>query len=161
MEQVIIRCTESRQIYFALNHNRRRSGLVAEHCSTENEVVMKIAAEFRRIYPASTTCDRQRHNILHAEYYKRHCHAFVMKEGQDTRGGFVVLSGELMGLHHLDPGHGDFLMHHALKAGADRLDCFDVPHLIALFTKHGFVEVLREANTTPGKPDVVFMRKQA
>lgn len=53
------------------------------------------------------------------------------------------------------------MMREAVALGADRLDTFDVPHLIALYKRHGFREVLREPNHTKGKPDVVWMRRYA
>lgn len=157
--QVFIRAKESRPFYFALNHNRRRRGHINMACENEGSIVTRIAQEFRRLYPSSATCDRLTSRKQHAEFYAKHCHAIVCKDMQDSVGGFVVLSGELLGLHNVRHGTGDWMMRYAVELGADRLDTFDIPHLLALYQRHGFKEVLREANTTPGMPDIVFMRR--
>lgn len=72
-------------------------------------------------------------------------------------GGYIVLDGELLALHSVIRGQGDWLMNSAVHDGAVRLSCFDEPKLIALYNKHGFREVRRELNTTKGRPDVVWM----
>ena len=54
------------------------------------------------------------------------------------------------------PGYGSRLVGDALHNGAEVLDCFD-GFLPEFYARHGFVEVTREPNWTPGGPDVVFM----
>jgi hypothetical protein len=54
-------------------------------------------------------------------------------------------------------GRGHQMMLAAIEAGAARLDCFD-GYLPPFYTRYGFVEEKREANWTPGGPDVVYMR---
>jgi len=51
---------------------------------------------------------------------------------------------------------GSWLVLHAIEHGARRLDCFD-NRLPQFYARFGFKEVRREANWTPGEPDVVFM----
>lgn len=85
--------------------------------------------------------------------------AVVAAEGNDKRGGFLVLDGELQGLHSIDKGNGDWLLHAAVEYGADRLDTYDIPHLVDLYYRHGFREVLREPNLNGVGPDVIWMRR--
>jgi hypothetical protein len=54
------------------------------------------------------------------------------------------------------PGYGSRLVADALHNGAEVLDCFD-GFLPEFYARHGFVEVTREPNWTPGGPDVVYM----
>lgn len=75
----------------------------------------------------------------------------------DWLSGFVVRAdGELTNVWSVERGRGDGIMDAALQAGADVLDCFD-GYLPTFYARHGFVEYAREANWTPGGPDVVFM----
>lgn len=86
--------------------------------------------------------------------------AVVSAEGNDKRGGFLVVDGELQGLHSIDKGNGDWLLRAAVEQyGANRLDTFDIPNLMALYTRHGFHEVLREPNINGAGPDVIWMRR--
>ncbi len=74
------------------------------------------------------------------------------------RSGFVVTpSHELVGVFSLVKGRGDDIVQHAVRVGADHLDCFD-GYLTRLYARNGFVETRREPNWTAGEPDVVFMR---
>ena len=76
---------------------------------------------------------------------------------EDRLSGFAIRDhGELVYLHSRGYGRGDRLVSCALALGAWRLDCFD-GYLVNLYGRHGFVEVAREVNWTPGGPDVVFM----
>ena len=56
-------------------------------------------------------------------------------------------------------GSGNWLLDHAIKDGATRLNCFD-GYLVNFYKARGFVEVNREANWTAGEPDVVFMERK-
>ncbi|GAA0945999.1 hypothetical protein [Actinocorallia libanotica] len=77
----------------------------------------------------------------------------------DGRSGFgVAHNGELIGVFSLERGRGEALVSHAVANGARRLDCFD-GYLPKLYARHGFWEVARVANWTPGEPDVVFMER--
>ena len=76
----------------------------------------------------------------------------------DDLSGYVVRdTGELVGLFSLARGRGNALVAEAVANGADHLDCFD-GYLPTLYARHGFREVKREANWTPGGPDVVYMQ---
>lgn len=75
----------------------------------------------------------------------------------DGKSGFgVTVSGEIVGLFSVAKGRGDHLVAGAIQAGGTRLDCFD-GYLPTLYGRHGFREVKREDNWTPGAPDVVYM----
>lgn len=75
----------------------------------------------------------------------------------DGGSGYGVTDdGELIGVHSLVKGRGDALVSHAIAHGATRLDCFD-GYLVTLYRRHGFGVTRREANWTPGGPDVVYM----
>ena len=63
----------------------------------------------------------------------------------DLAGGFAVLTdGTLVGVHSWVPHRGDELVAAAVERGADKLTCFDVGPLRALYQRHGFVVVTRE-----------------
>lgn len=75
----------------------------------------------------------------------------------DGRSGFAVAAdGELVGVFSTVRGRGQDILTAAIGAGANRLDCFD-GFLPNLYSRFGFVETAREANWTPGGPDVVYM----
>lgn len=161
MPQVIVKVTPEKFMH-ALNFARRTDPRINAACSAETHIVLRIAQEFRRMYPqtlAVTLSTRTGdHKRKEQEFYRRDCHVRLAMDGNEVRGGFVVLDGELMGLWNTERGYGDWMMREALSLGADRLDYFDLPALAALYTRHGFVEVLREPNHTIGQPDVVWSR---
>lgn len=75
----------------------------------------------------------------------------------DSKSGFGVgVDGTLIGLFSLVKGRGRDLMAFAHSVGAWRLDCFD-GFLPGFYKSLGWVETRREANWTPGGPDVVYM----
>lgn len=78
----------------------------------------------------------------------------------DKRSGYYVTGdGYWGGLFSLTPGRGDALVADAIAHGALTLDCFD-GYLPTLYARHGFVETDRDANWTPGGPDVVYMARE-
>lgn len=64
--------------------------------------------------------------------------------------------GELVYVFSTVPGQGAAIVESALANGAVYLDCFE-GYLPTFYGRHGFVEVSRVANWTPGEPDVVYM----
>lgn len=77
----------------------------------------------------------------------------------DGRSGFAIDSDDtLLFVFSLERGRGSALVTKAVEEGARNLDCFD-GYLPELYARHGFVETRREANWTPGEPDVVFMTR--
>lgn len=75
----------------------------------------------------------------------------------DGQSGFIVRNGgELIALFSTVKGRGNDLVQIAVQCGAEYLDCFD-GYLPELYARHGFSCYKREANWTPGGPDVVFM----
>jgi hypothetical protein len=76
---------------------------------------------------------------------------------EDARSGFAVVNGdEIVGVFSTERGRGSEIVTEAVAAGGTHLDCFD-GYLPSLYGRHGFAEVRREANWTPGEPDVVYM----
>lgn len=75
-------------------------------------------------------------------------------------GYCVRADGELVFVHSVVRGQGDFLIRDAIAHGAKFLDCFD-GYLPKLYARHGFREVDRMPNWTPGGPDVVVMRRDS
>lgn len=162
MPQVIVKASPD-AFHYALETNKGMRWQVREGCSTRKEVTLSCAQEFHRLYtkPGAPTRTRAGQNSRITEFHAKHCHIRLCKDGNVAVGGFIVLSGELIGLHNIFSGKGDWMMREAVSLGADRLDTYDVPQLIALYERHGFREVLREANTIKGQPDVVWMRRTA
>ncbi|ANH51118.1 hypothetical protein FDH02_gp42 [Pseudomonas phage VSW-3] len=162
MPQVILK-VPMEQYYYALNHNARRRPEIRMGCTPAEELCIITSKEFHRRNPQtlavtmSTTRKDWQKRV--ANFYDKVCHVRVAAEGNDKRGGFVVMDGELLTLHSIDKGNGDWLMREALSLGANRLDTFDIPYLIEFYQKHGFREILREKNTKKGMPDIVWMRK--
>lgn len=77
----------------------------------------------------------------------------------DRLSGYAVREdGDLVSVWSAVKGRGDELVESALENGATRLDCFD-GYLPTFYARHGFYIVHREANWTPGGPDVVFMER--
>jgi hypothetical protein len=74
----------------------------------------------------------------------------------DGLTGFgITQDGTLIGLFSLT-SHGSAAVKEAVKRGARHLDCFD-GFLPTYYARFGFKVTRREANWTPGGPDVVFM----
>lgn len=163
MPQVLVKAAMDK-FYYALNHNRRRRPVIATGCATAEEVVLRTGQEFQRRNPqtlaVTLSTNRQDWKRRVDDYYEKVCHVRLAKELNDSVGGFVVVDGELIGLHNIHPGCGDWMLRDAIALGANRLDTYAVPHLLELYTKHGFREVLREPNKIiKGGVPVVFMRR--
>ena len=82
--------------------------------------------------------------------------AVYLASSDGTRGLGIMPDGTLIGLYSTVRGSGDALVRTAVAHGAVALDCFD-GYLPTLYARHGFRETRREANWTPGAPDVVYM----
>lgn len=75
----------------------------------------------------------------------------------DRCTGFILSAeGELKSVFSTN-GKGAAALQYAMEQGARFLDCFD-GFLVKFYSCFGFREVRREANWTPGGPDVVYMR---
>lgn len=75
------------------------------------------------------------------------------------KSGFAIKpDGDLINVFSSEKGRGGQLMRDAVEAGPKKLDAFD-GYLPKLYKKYGFNELKREANWTPGGPDVVYMKK--
>lgn len=78
----------------------------------------------------------------------------------DGKSGFAVKpDGDLVSVFSTVKGRGDSIVQQALEEGATKLDAFD-GYLPGFYKKHGFKEYKREANWTPGGPDVVYMQQE-
>lgn len=76
----------------------------------------------------------------------------------DKKSGFAVKpDGDIVSVFSTEKGRGDQIVNHAKNVGGTKLDAFD-GYLPKLYGKHGFKEYKREANWTPGKADVVYMK---
>lgn len=77
----------------------------------------------------------------------------------DKKSGYAIKpDGDIVSVFSTSKGRGDSIVHQAIKEGGTKLDAFD-GYLPDLYAKHGFKEVAREANWSPGGPDVVYMQK--
>lgn len=86
-----------------------------------------------------------------------HEHGTFYVLAHDNRSGFALREdGELVFVFSLVKGRGDQLVAAAVTWGALYLDCFD-GYLPTLYARHGFEQVKRVPNWTPGGPDVVYM----
>lgn len=94
---------------------------------------------------------------------------YFMLDYENTSGYFLEANGErsyeLRGVFSTVKGKGADILGHACSmadaAGAMlTLNCYD-GYLVSLYGRYGFVEVAREANWTPGQPDVVYMARYA
>lgn len=75
----------------------------------------------------------------------------------DRNSGYIITTdGTLCALFSNVRGRGDQLLNDAIADGAMRLNHYATDHLSNLYERHGFREVRREANWTPGRPDVVW-----
>lgn len=77
----------------------------------------------------------------------------------DFRSGFCIRpDGELCLVFSVAKNRGKLLIRHAIKYGANKLDCFD-GYLPNFYANHGFKEIRRESNWTPNGPDIVYMSR--
>jgi len=78
----------------------------------------------------------------------------------DKMSGYALKpGGELVNVFSGVKGRGDELIKDAIKRGAQKLDAFEGYLTKDLYPKHGFKEIGRSPNWTPGGPDVVYMAK--
>lgn len=156
MSQIMVSST-GEGFYYAHNHNCRRRPLIREMTDTPEEVQLKLAAAAsKHLHRLEGKTPRQ---VYDAFYSSQFCSVRLAKEGNaPARGGFIVLLGELVALHHIDHGKGDWMMADAIHHGARTLTCFDIPHLLKLYERHGFRERPgRVDNTNPDGPAIVSM----
>lgn len=88
---------------------------------------------------------------------------YVAEDGRSGYGLVQVFDDgptELIGVFSDVKGRGDEIVEDAIFHGANTLDCFD-GYLPGFYERHGFTEVNRVPNWTPGEPDVVFMERGA
>lgn len=162
------------QFQNALGLNRRASWNSAQDgqrvhqidssVSTSMEIVTAVAQAFHK-YKAHEHKRGLGYYEIKDRFYRSQCKIRLCSYSDAHTpvrwvGGYIVLDNELMALHNAERGVGFWMLDHAIRDGATKLSCLDVPHLIKLYQSRGFVEERREWNTTRGKPDVVWMVKK-
>lgn len=165
--QVLIPATID-QFQNALGLARRTRPAVAEGCHEAGDIVLKVVQAYHRhkqSWPAQIRdVDRSVLRTMQEEneraFFGNRCKIMLAYLDSKPVGGYVVLEGELLGLHNVERGKGDWLLQHAVNDGADRLDTLAVPHLLRLYDRYGFKQVHTQANHNPDLPDVVWMRRQ-
>lgn len=156
------------QFQNALTLARRTRQHVADGCHEAGDIVLKVVQAYHRhksswpaqIKDASRVDLREIQTANENHFFDRRCKIRLCYEDNKPVGGYVVLEGELLGLHNLRKGCGDWLVQHAVLDGADRLDTLAIPHLLRLYSRYGFREVHNEPNWNPDLPHVVWMRRQ-
>lgn len=164
MAQLLIRHYSPDPLYHAAFANMRRRPLIRDGITDPGKWVAETSETFRRSFvlpeyvkPGSLEA-RSLHRQALLSWYEKHCKIFTSNEGNDRRGGFAILHGELQLLHHVDPGKGDWLVRQAVAEGAMSLNCFEVPHLLELYKRNGFVTAAVLNNTdNPNGPRVHYM----
>lgn len=94
------------------------------------------------------------------EYHKMQTVFYLLP---DQKSGYGINpDGELISVFSCasvkSQGRGDILVSHAIEHGATHLDVIG-EFLREFYEKHGFREVRREPNFTPGKPDFIVMER--
>lgn len=110
---------------------------------------------------ARANSDNVRQATSAPEEIPDHGRFFVSDDGLSGFG--VLFTGELVGLFSLIPGRGDALTSAAVESGATWGNCFEIPHLLDLYGRHGFAVYERQANWDPedARGDVVFFSRLA
>lgn len=97
---------------------------------------------------------------LHNEGKRDQCRYYLVSDDSATVAGYAILNGELVAVHSLVKGLGDWLVRNAVADGAIYLDCFE-GHLSELYARHGFNIHFRVPNYVQGGPDIVGMYQPA
>lgn len=160
MAQIIIRQYTPDPLVHALVSNYRRRPIIREANSTADELVLVISDAFR-VWKRDHKWQEQRagsitHRQLVQEFYADHCKVFTCNEGNDRKGGFAILHGELLALHNVERGCGDWMMRRAIEEGARRLQCCGTPHLLSFYVKHGFNTVEVERDNRGGDHPLIY-----
>ena len=137
-------------------------------CHAAGEIVLKVAQAYHRYkaaWPAqikaATLADVRAIQVENERgFFGKRCKIRLCYEDSQPVGGYIVLEGELLGLHNVRRGKGDWMLQHAVLDGADRLDTLAVCSLLRLYDRYGFKQVSTEPNWNPDLPDVVWMRRQ-
>lgn len=135
-----------------------RAGLVSLNCGTDAELTLQHARAYHQRFP-ELSGGRGGQKARQAVWERDHCYIRLCKEQNLTVGGFMVLNGELLAFHNQRRGKGAWMLQHALNLGANRLTCFDVPHLPDFYKYGGFREAGRLDNYNQAGPDVLTMRR--
>lgn len=158
----VIIAVDSKRWYWALTTARSCSNAVARGTSPAGLICTKASNEFWRTYRAPRiehpALKSQHQDEAVAAFHKRTFH-LAIAEGQRVVGGYAVINGELCGLWTSLPGRGigRWLLADAIRAGADRLDCY--AGTAGFYAKAGFRTTIIERNRTPGGEAVHFMRR--
>lgn len=159
MAQVLIRHYSMDPLVHALASNTRHRPLIRDMLDDSGELAIKIGSACRDHRKCLAGVPQREADRV---FFDRQCIVYTANEGNQKRGGFAVLRGELVGLHHIDKGKGDWLMRAAIEAGARKLCCLGTPYLLNFYSSHGFNTVRVERNTDgPNGPDCHYMERTA
>ena len=170
MSQIILQATLE-QFLSALGLNRRVKPTEAQDgqrvyqinkcLSPTNHIGLAVAQRFWKWNPNDPlNHSKDSHVQAMREWRDKHCKIRLCYYNNRAVGGYVVVQGELMGMHNLHRGVGQWMLDHAINDGTVTLDCFDEPALIKLYISRGFTEERREAQPRQRQPDIVWMRKK-
>lgn len=115
---------------------------------------------FRAYFESARRYSEQIRNATSEFLGERGTRYFLWSDGFESAGFAIRSDGELVYVFSTVKGKGAELVARAVELGATYLDCFD-GYLPSLYARHGFVEIRREDNWTPGAPAVVYMRRVA
>lgn len=158
----VIVAVDSKRWYWALTTARSVSADVARGTAPAGMICTKASNEFWRTYRAPhiehPAIKAQHHDDAVAAFHKRTFH-LAIAEGQRVVGGYALINGELCGLWTASPGRGigRWLLHDAVRKGADRLDCDE--SLVGFYKKAGFRTTIVEPSYDKNATAVHFMRR--
>lgn len=145
----------------------QRQHQIATSVDPADEVVTNVRKRFWAVHNETPVRERPAFDDFVRMFYSQHAKIrLAMRSAPDlavpeATGGYIVLAGELLALHSVVRGQGDWLLGNAIGDGAVSLCTHAVPHLLALYSGRGFREVKREPDRIAGRPDVVWMRRDA
>lgn len=158
----VIIAVDSKRWYWALTTARSCSVDVARGTSPAGIICTKAANEFWRTHKPSRLAHpalKDHAHELAVEAFAKRTYFLAVAEGQRVVGGYALINGELCGLWASKPGTGigRWLLHDAVRRGADRLDCY--AGLVGFYAKAGFRTTIVEDNHVKGGEAVHFMRR--
>jgi len=117
---------------------------------------LEFAQSNRKVVMEATTPVKGITDHHGVTYYLASSNDFRGRKYPCSMGYAIGMTGELTSVWSMFKGHGANLMLSALANGARHLGCFD-GYLTTFYNRFGFKETSREANWTPGEPDIVYM----
>lgn len=152
MAQVIIRQYSTDPLVHTVASNARRRPQIRDTLQDSGLWACDKAEQFRTLTEPGLSIWQPHEFSLHRRlalrrWYEEHCKIYTAQEGNDRRGGFAIVYGNLEQLHHVERGRGDWLVANAISLGAVTLNCLAVPHLLDLYHRNGFETIEVQDNT--------------